>query len=191
MSKIYIEEKVFQKIDFNDKNLIVWDYENCTFINCDFTKSPLSSINFSDCMFENCNLSLVKTINTSFSNINFSDCKLLGLHFDTCNQFLFDVRFENCILDLSSFYWMKIQKTVFKNSSLKEVVLAKANLTSVTFDNCDLFWAIFWETVLEKTNFETSYNYSIDLDQNKIKKAKFSTHWIRWLLDKYDIIIKD
>jgi hypothetical protein len=28
------------------------------------------------------------------------------------------------------------------------------------------------------------------LDKNKIKKAKFSTLWLRWLLDKYDIIIK-
>jgi hypothetical protein len=35
----------------------------------------------------------------------------------------------------------------------------------------------------------TSFNYSIDLERNRIKKAQFSITGIAGLLDKYDIDI--
>lgn len=42
---------------------------------------------------------------------------------------------------------------------------------------------------MEKADFRTSYNFSIDPDVNRIKKAKFSLDGVRGLLDKYDIQI--
>jgi fluoroquinolone resistance protein len=58
------------------------------------------------------------------------------------------------------------------------------------FDNCDLTRATFDRSVLEKADFRTSYNYSIDPENNKIKKAKFSLLGVSGLLDKYDIAIE-
>jgi hypothetical protein len=43
---------------------------------------------------------------------------------------------------------------------------------------------------LEKADFRTSYNYSINPEVNRIKKAKFSTAGIAGLLCKYDIEIE-
>ncbi|WP_086936325.1 pentapeptide repeat-containing protein [Chamaesiphon minutus] len=57
------------------------------------------------------------------------------------------------------------------------------------FENCDLTDAIFQYTILEKADFRTAYNYSIDPELNRIKKAKFSRSGIAGLLDKYDIDI--
>jgi uncharacterized protein YjbI with pentapeptide repeats len=115
---------------------------------------------------------------------------MLGLRFDTCHEFGLSVSFDGCQLNLSSFYKTKIKKTVFKNSQLEEVDFAEADLTSSVFDDCNLTQAIFDHTILEKTDFRTSFNYSIDPEINRIKKAKFSISGISGLLDKYDIDIE-
>jgi uncharacterized protein YjbI with pentapeptide repeats len=57
------------------------------------------------------------------------------------------------------------------------------------FDNCDFRGAIFDHTNIEKADLRTSYNYSIDPEINRIKKAKFSILGVSGLLNKYDIEI--
>ena len=87
------------------------------------------------------------------------------------------------------FHHLKYKKIVFKNTQLREADFTQCDLTASIFDNCDLTGARFENTILEKTDFQTSFNYSIDPDINKIKKAKFSLAGISGLLDKYDIEI--
>ena len=65
----------------------------------------------------------------------------------------------------------------------------EADLNNASFDNCDLIGAKFEKTNLEKADLSTSFNYSIDPELNRIKKAKFSIDGIAGLLDKYDIEI--
>ena len=189
MEKTFIEEKIFEQADFTSSGLPGGDYENCQFINCDFSNTDLSKINFSECEFLHCNLSLASIVKTGFRDIKFKDSKLLGLHFQDCNEFLFTVDFDNCLLNLSSFYKRKLKKMHFKRSSLQEVDFTEADLTGSVFDNCDLGRATFDHTILEKTDFRTAYNYSINPEINRIKKAKFSSPGIAGLLDKYDIEI--
>lgn len=189
MSKIFIREERIEKTDYSESPLTKGEYEECTFVSCNLSSTDLTSINFSDCEFIGCNLSLAKIAKAAFRNVTFKDCKLLGMHFEDCNEFLFEVQFENCILNLSSFYQLKVKKTVFKNCSLHEVDFTETDLSTTIFDNCDLARALFRQTVLEKTDLRTSYNYSIDPETNRIKKAKFSTAGIIGLLDKYDIEI--
>jgi uncharacterized protein YjbI with pentapeptide repeats len=123
-------------------------------------------------------------------NVSFIDCKLLGLHFEYCNSFSFSVTFQNCILNLSSFYKLRLKKTRFKNCSLQEVDFAECDLSASIFDNCDLARAKFERTILKRADFRTSYNYSIDPENNRITKAKFSITGIVGLLDKYDIEVR-
>jgi len=85
---------------------------------------------------------------------------------------------------------MKIKKLQFKNSSLQEVDFTEADASGALFDNCDLARAKFENTVLEKANFRTAFNYSINPELNKIKKAKFSLPGVIGLLDNYDIDIE-
>lgn len=190
MERKYIEEKNFENIDFSETALPDGDYENCSFVNCNFSNTDLSKICFSECDFKGCNVSMAKLTKTAFKDIKFIDCKLLGLHFEHCDNFLFAVDFENCNLNLSCFYKLKLRKTRFKNAVLGEVDFTETDLSGSHFDNCDLTGAIFENTILEKTDFRTSFNYSIDPELNKIKKAKFSIQGIIGLLDKYDIEIE-
>ena len=135
-------------------------------------------------------MSMAKLGKTAFKDVKFKDCKLLGLHFDHCDEFLFQVDFENCTLNLASFYKVKLKNTRFKNSTLQETDFTEADLSSALFENCDLAKVVFDNTILEKADLRTSYNYSIDPEANKIKKAKFSRAGVAGLLDKYDIEIE-
>ena len=189
METKYFEDQLFEKIDFAEQLLAKGDYENCQFMHCHLSNADLSHINFTDCQFTNCNISLAKLINTTLNNIVFNDCKLLGLHFDSCSEFLFTVTFNNCQLDLSSFFKRKMKNTRFQQSSLREVDFSEADLTGAIFDKCDLSGALFDHTNIEKADFRTAFNYSIDPEINQIKKAKFSATGIAGLLTKYNIEI--
>jgi fluoroquinolone resistance protein len=186
----YVEDEAFEKKDYTKAPLSIADYDNCIFTHCNFANTDLSGTSFSECTFTGCDLSNVKLLKTGFKNIQFKGCKMLGLHFDNCEPFLFEVAFDNCTLNLSSFYKRKLVKTRFINCTLKEVDLAEADLSSTVFTNCDLAGAVFDNTNLEKTDLRTAYNYSIDPGKNKIKKARFSINGVAGLLDKYDIVIE-
>src|SRR6185503_5626360 len=190
MEEVYIKDKRFGKEDFTESLFANGDYDNCRFVSCNFSNTDLAKTSFIDCSFTSCNLSMAKLTKTAFKNCTFIDCKLFGLHFEDCEPFLFKVDFENCQLTLSSFYKMRIKNTRFKNCNLSEVDFTEADLTNALFDNCDLTSAKFEKTILEQADLRSSYNYSINPELNKIKKASFSIHGIAGLLDKYDIIIE-
>ena len=73
---------------------------------------------------------------------------------------------------------------------LQEADFSESDLSGAQFDNCDMFQSIFDHTILEKADFRTAYNYAIDPENNKIRKAKFSVQNIAGLLTKYDIEIE-
>lgn len=187
---MYTEDKTFEKIDYTTQPLQVGEYEGCTFTACHFFNTNLSDVVFTDCVFDSCDLSMAKLTRTAFRNIRFRDCKLLGLRFDHCNEFLFEVHFENCILHHSSFYRRKIKKAVFNQCKLLEVDFTEADLTGVLFDSCDLTGAVFEQTILEKANLVSAFGYQINPESNHIKKARFSSSGLAGLLGNYDIVIE-
>jgi uncharacterized protein YjbI with pentapeptide repeats len=128
---------------------------------------------------------------TVLQDIKFEGCKLVGLHFEDCNDFILSFSFNDCQLNYSTFYKSKIKKTIFKNSILIQVDFTEADLTEVVFENCNLEQTIFNNTVIEKTDFRTAYNFSIDPEMNKIRKTRFSSDGLSGLLDKYDIEVSE
>lgn len=190
MSKKYVEDTVYKGSSFADRDQLADEYDGCTFINCVFSNCELQDVYFTNCEFDNCDLSMAKLNNTAFRDVKFKNCKLLGLHFDDCNNFLLSFTFEDCVLNFSSFYKLKLKNIHFKNCILEEVEFVESDLTNSTFANCDLVGTLFKNTILEKADLRTSYNYSINPETNRIKKAKFSIQGIVGLLDAYDIEIE-
>ncbi len=190
MPENYTENETFRGVSYHDIPPEKGEYVNCSFINCDFSAADLAGIRFMECVFENCNFSTAKANKTAWQDVKFRDCKLLGLNFGNSNPFLLSLGFERCILDLASFYKLKIKNTTFKDCSLEEADFTEADLTGSVFDNCNLNHAAFERTVLEKVDFRTAYNYAFDPEINRIRKAKFSILGLAGLLIKYDIEIE-
>jgi len=186
----FVEDQTFDKIDFTNKPLAKGDYDHCTFLHCDLSTVNLSEIKFVDCVFDGCNLSMAVMSTTVLRDLRFVNCKMLGVRFDQASAFGFACRFEGCALDHSSFYQMKIKKTEFLRCQLRQVDFSGADLSQSSFDGCDLADAAFDGTVLEKADLRKAFNYSIDPERNKVKKARFALEGVRGLLNKYDINIE-
>jgi len=184
-----IENQNFEKLDFTSTPFKIDEYDNCTFISCNFENQNLTNFSFVDCEFIDCNLSLVGTTNTAFKTVQFSDCKLLGIDFSECNSFLLNMSFESCFMNLTSFYQLKFKQKTFKNCTLNEVDFTETDLSESNFENCDLKRAIFDRSILIKTDFTSASNFTIDPENNRIKGAKFSKNNIAGLLLKYQLKI--
>ena len=184
------ENILFERVDYTVNNLPRGVYEYCRFVNCNFYGGDISHSTFRECVFDSCDFSLAKMKNTALNDIHFIGCKLLGVQFEECNQFLLSLDFESCVLKLAVFFKLKLKKTRFTNCNLQETDFTEADLTACSFDNCDMQRAIFQKTILEKADFRTSFNYSIDPEQNRITKARFSRMGVMGLLDKYRIEIE-
>ncbi len=187
MEPEYITDKVFDKLDGNLEPLPKAEYERCTFTGCQFQEADLKQQIFSGCTFIHCNLSLAKLNQASFRDTHFKDCKMLGLQFPNCNTFGMTFSFDHCVLDHASFYQLKLTKTRFRNCQLKDADFSESDFSNALFEQCDLTGATFDRTTLEKADFRTAFNYAINPEKNKIKKAKFSLPAVTGLLAHYDI----
>ena len=145
---------------------------------------------FVECEFVNCDMSTVNINMTAFREVQFKGCKMLGLRFETCNEFLFAVSFDSCQLDFTSFYQRNLRNTRFARCGLKEVDFVEADLTNASFTDSDLTRASFEGTTLVMADFRNASNFSIDPDLNKISKTRFSREGLAGLLNKYDISIE-
>jgi len=190
MSNPFITDRSFKGIDFTAKPLSKAEYENCLFDSCIFSNSNLSNIVFMECEFTDCDLSNVNLTNTTFKETDFKRSKLLGTRFDHCNDFLLSFNFYDCILNLSSFYKLKIKNTIFQNCKMLSVDFTETQLTETVFESCNLQSAIFENSNLEKTDFRTAINYTLDPEKNRITKAQFSKDGVIGLLSKFDIRIE-
>jgi fluoroquinolone resistance protein len=190
VKQVRFEDKTYENVSFSSRKIGIVEYEQCKFKHCDFSGADLSNARFVGCEFSACDLSNVKSQKTSFRDVTFKGSKLLGVHFDQCHAFLLSMEFENCKVDFASFFKLNLHKTLFKNSTFHETDFSEADLTGSLFDRCDLSRALFGGSNLEKVDFRTSYNYAIDPDRSKLKKAKFSLDGLPGLLLKYDIEIE-
>ena len=192
MEEIIIhQEKTFSNIEYANTILRGREFIACVFKQCDFSNSDLRDNVFEDCTFESCNFSMVKLDGTSLRNIQFVASKVLGCDFSRCNKFMYSFAFTDCILDYSIFLGLKIRNTHFLRCSMKEVDFSQADLSMAIFDECDLSGAIFANTTLEKTDFRKAHNFRIQLENNKVKKAKFNSSNLSGLVLHYGLDLYD
>ncbi len=190
MNPNYTQDQTLKGENYSQEKLPLGDYENCIFINCNFSGSDLSDCMFSECEFDGCDLSMAKLANTSFRKVRFRNCKLLGLRIEHCNPFLLAFDFDNCILNFSSFYKLKMKKVQFKSCSIQDVEFIESEFPYSSFEDSDLNRTVFQASNLEGSDFRTAYNYSIDPEINRITKAKFFVEGLPGLLEKYNLSIE-
>ena len=190
MEKDYYVDEEFENEDFSENEIFKVDFESCIFKSCNFSNSQIKNCDFNECKFENCNLGMMKLNNTSVREVEFINCKVVGVDFSVCNPFLFSMRCSNSHLDYSVFYALKMKNTIFNDCSLKEVDFTECDMQGSQFINCNMENSSFERTNLMKCDFTTSYNFNIDPESNKIKKAKFSINGLQGLLMKYNLDIE-
>ena len=183
------EGKLFEKIQFQDEVVSGRTFNECTFKNCQLNGLSFVDCHFADCIFEDCDLSLLKVKGSFFTRLQVTRCKAIGIHwFDTGKPFT--VQFLDSNISYSSFFGKPLKKTKFKNCVAKEVDFSECILTEADFSGTDLEGARFSNTDLSLANFKEARNYFIDVQFNKVKKAKFSLPEALRLLDGFDIVVE-
>jgi uncharacterized protein YjbI with pentapeptide repeats len=186
----YTLDVEFDQITYAADELNLKEFERCVFSNCDFRSCNFIGVTFIDCRFIRCNFDGAKINHVALRTVHFEACQIKEVNFSMCDKLIFEIAFTDCILDFSKFYTLKIKGTAFTSCSLIAVDFMNADLTEVIFDQCDLYRSEFNKAIANKANFKTSYNYNIDPEKTKIKKALFSFPEVKGLLFKHDLIIK-
>ncbi|MEM1321489.1 MAG: pentapeptide repeat-containing protein [Bacteroidota bacterium] len=184
-----IYSQTFNHTNFGDQAL-AREYEDCDFVGCNFAEQDLSEIAFAECRFEDCDFSMAKIRKTAFKDVHFKRCKLMGLHFDDCNDFLLEMHFEHCLLNFAIFYQLRLKETRFEHCNLQEADFTEANLAGASFSNCDLQGAIFDQSDLRKADLRSAFNFHIDPDNNSVAGARFAVTNLAGLLKKYQLVIE-
>ena len=190
MNKTFISDQEYKDLDFTRQSLQISEFENCSFIRCNFASADLSERRFENCRFEECDLSNASISKTAFQKVHFNLCKLIGLQFDTCNSFLLEFQFTKCILNYASFYQLKIPGTIFTKCTIEEADFTNSILNAATFDACILNGTMFENTQLEKADLYSSDHFIIDPERNNIWGARFSMENLDSLLTKYNIVVE-
>ncbi|WP_339630957.1 pentapeptide repeat-containing protein [Bizionia echini] len=190
MNLPFICDKTFKKQTYTINPLPKAEYNNCQFIDCEFSEAFLSYIAFTECEFINCNLSSAKVKDASFNDVVFKGCKLQGVLFQYCNPFLLALSFENCVLNLSTFNDLKLKKTLFNSCMLKQTDFSNTDLSYSTFLKCNLEHASFYNANLSYTDFTTSQNITLNPEFSNLKSARFSSENVLGLLKCYKLIIE-
>lgn len=107
-----------------------------------------------------------------------------------CDQLIFQMHFNNCILDFAKMYALKLKQCTFYKTSLIAVDFMKADISGIAFKKCDLYRAEFEQANAQKTDFSSSTNFTINPQLTKIKKAIFSLEGAKGLLSQHGIVVQ-
>lgn len=165
--------KRFEHITYEGHHLAGRIFQNCTFFKCNLKGSTFEDSSFDKCLFDDCDISLMKMKDTSFSGIQVKNSKALGVMWLDADA-PFSIQFTDSRISFCSFYGKALKKVKFINCIADEVDFSECNLTEADFAGTDLRNARFFNTNLTKANFVGATNYFIDIQSNKIAKAKFS-----------------
>lgn len=186
----FIFNTTFKDHIFSENEIKFKEYEECTFSHCDFTNCNFSGVAFTDSNFDNCNFKEAEINYVGLRNVQFNNCDFTNVNFAMTDQLLFEFHFKDCLLDYSKFYALKLKQMTFTNCSMIAADFMGTDLTAVLFDNCNLHQAVFTDAKAEKADFVTSYNFTIDPEKTRLKKAQFSKDGLKGLLSKYEIIVR-
>lgn len=120
----------------------------------------------------------------------FQESKISGADFHKCDKTFFSVCFEKSILMGCNFSELKMKKTRFCHSKVKECYFNNTQLAESDFSKADLEGTLFHHCDLSKADFREAINYSINPQANVLKKARFSAPEVLALLSFFEIEIE-
>lgn len=170
-------------------------FDGCTFAGCDFSESTFTRCTFRDCRFVSCNLSVMKIGYSRFVDVVFEECKVVGVDWTRGQWPRLELGspliFKHCVIDTSSFYGLHLKGCVIESCRAHDVDFRSADLSDADFSATDLLNSLFASTKLVRANFVSAINYTIDINNNPIKQAKFCRHEAVCLLESLDIELVD
>ncbi len=188
------EAQTFKDGEYPEAELRSKEFNDCTFIRCTFTEASFQGCIFRNCKFKDCDLSLIHVKDSIFAGTKFEDCKIVGVNWAEARWTqigLLDgsIHFSGCAINYSTFIGVNLKKATLTKCSAHDVDFSESNLTGVNCSYTDFMESRFSQTNLTEADFTHATNYTINIQQNKIKGAKFSLPEAMALLYSLEIIL--
>ncbi|MFY0664993.1 MAG: pentapeptide repeat-containing protein [Natronospirillum sp.] len=185
----------FKKLELPEESYTDIEFEDCQFSDCDFSGASFRGCKFVNCEFERCNLSLINLSNSSLFGVTFRESKLVGVDWTKATWAIyrvdFELKFERCILNDSSFFGLTLHELVLDECKLQDVDFREGNFSKSTMTYCDFTSSVFMRTNLQKVDFSESTAYGINVLENDVKGAKFSRYEALSLLEYLGVELVD
>lgn len=184
------EDVVASGADVSSKN-----FDGCTFKRCDFSEVAFSRCRFIDCEFIGCNLSVVTFGYSKLAGVIFRDSKLIGVDWTKVSwpalAISAPVSFYHSIINDGSFQGLSLQGVILGSCKAHHVDFRDSDFSHSRFSNTEFSGAFFVNTNLTGVDFSEATDYDIDINNNIVKKARFSRVEAVRLLEGLDIELVD
>jgi fluoroquinolone resistance protein len=190
-----IEDAEIKGQDYAGKEIKFKEIIDTKFIRCTFTDAFFNECRFKNCAFIQCDLSMMRVKSSRFADVQFEKCKTVGINWTEASWekggFFRLIDFDDCALNYSSFFGLKLHKMKMTKCTALEVDFGEADLTGAVFSHTDFSGSIFMHTNLTEADFVNAANYTISAKNNTLKKTKFSLPEAMSLLRSLDIVLVD
>ncbi len=191
---VFVQEH-FKELNLSNEKISTKEFDDCTFIGCNFSEATFYRCKFTECTFKNCNLSMVKVKSSAFFDVVFEESKVIGVNWTEAAwptiKLSCPLKFYQCILNDSSFMGLSIREIIMIECKAHDIDLREADCTEADFGHTDFTNGLFNKTQLNKANFREATNYNINIFSNELKQAKFTLPEATNLLRSLDIEIDD
>jgi uncharacterized protein YjbI with pentapeptide repeats len=170
-------DTTFRQLVLDRQALTGKDFDACTFESCSFQEAEVVGCAFRDVRFVGCSLAAVKLTNSRIAGVTFTRSKVIGVDWTAAQwssvgtPIVFE---EECTLDYSVFFGLKLKRSVFRDCSAREVDFTEADLSGSDFSGTDLSGARFHHTKLRTAHLEGAVGYLIDPTTNDLAGARVS-----------------
>jgi fluoroquinolone resistance protein len=190
------EDVIFKGVDLTNSEIDRSEFRDCEFIRCDFSDTLFQSCRVIDCTFKDCALRMSRFEDTAFATVTFKHCNLMGVDWTAINTTdwvvqLGSLAFENCQMRYSIFTAMDFSGTTLTDCDLREANFVETDFTQSKFKGTDFAGAIFHQTILKEADFVGAKNYTLDVNTNTTKNARFALPEAMRLLLALDIKLID
>jgi fluoroquinolone resistance protein len=190
----YFDQR-FEKLELPEQVIIESVFENCTFLSCNLSEGHFQNVKFCDCTFENCNLSNIKIKGCSFHTVEFIKSKIVGVNWCEATwptiKLSCPIHFSECDLSHSTFLGLNLRDIKLTRCRIHDVDFREADLTYANLTYSDFSRSLFMNSNLTEADFSYAESYRINLQYNKVTRAKFMLPEAVGLLYGLDIELID
>lgn len=188
------ESEEFKNMDLDQDHLEDSVFEDCAFYKCRICETKLQHCSFRGCSFKDCVIQNNTYEFTDVADCRFSQCSLVGVNWNDVERenniiLPFSV-FESCTLKYNLFFGFKMKKFDFSDCDLLGSTFQQCDLRESSFQRAGLKDAVFLRNDLTGADFRQAEDYSISLEDNKMKKSRFSFPDAIRLLSSTGIIVE-
>ncbi len=182
-------QETFSRLVITEATIELKVFDECEFIDCLLIGCKFEKCRFLSCKFEKCDLSNIIPMNSEFREVKFTNCKTIGIDWTRASK-IKELDFTECLINYSNFRLLKLPKIVIKKCEVKEVDFIETDLKDSSFSGSNFENSVFFKTDLSGVDFTHATNYNIDVNNNTLKKTRFSLPEALSLLNNLDIIVE-